>query len=142
MDTEFLTYIKMHIDLFIQTSVNGVDTQDRPEMGIIWDAFKANVRGIMLGFATKKTADLDKEINTLKEHINNSEKKHKRQVNNRMLVEFQELKLKLDSLLLKKANDFRHNSNKLNYISANKSGKQLTSFVKKVLKRQPIDLKK
>ncbi len=54
----------------------------------------------------------------------------------------QQLKLKLDSLLLKKVNDFRHNSNKLNYISANKLGKHLTSLVKKVLKRLPMSFKK
>lgn len=36
--------------------------------------------------------------------------------------------------------DFKHNSNKINDIAANKSGRHLTSLIKKVLKRQPIVL--
>lgn len=44
-------------------------------------------------------------------------------------------------MLSEKANDFKHNSNKLNYIAANKSGKHLTSIIQKVLKRQPVVIK-
>lgn len=135
MDTEFLKYIKRHIELFIQTNIEEVDPQDRPEIDIIWDTLKAYIRGIMLGYAAKKKADLDNEMNKLTKHISTLEKKHRTQINSRTLTELQELKLKLDSLLLKKANDYRHNSNKLNYISANKSGKHLTSLIKKVLKK-------
>lgn len=43
-----------------------MDPQDRPEIGVIWDAFKAYIRGIMLGFAAKRKADLDNEINELR----------------------------------------------------------------------------
>lgn len=59
----------------------------------------------MLGYAAKKKADLDNEINKLTKHISTLEKKHKTQINGRTLTELQELKLKLDTLLLKKAND-------------------------------------
>lgn len=67
LDSEFLNYIKNHIHLFIQTNVHKVDPQDRPEIGIIWDVFKAYIRGIML-FAVKRKAALKKEINKLKKH--------------------------------------------------------------------------
>lgn len=55
------------------------------------------------------------------ENISILEKNHKTQVSSRKLTELQEIKLKLD---------LRHNCNKLNYISANKSGKRLTRFKK------------
>lgn len=42
---------------------------------------------------------------------------------------------------MKKAEDFKHNSNKINYIAANKSGRHLTSLIKKVIKREPIVLR-
>lgn len=45
----------------------------------------------------------------------------------------QGLKLEYDQLLLEKANNVKYNVNKSRYISANKTGKQLSSFVKKTL---------
>ena len=140
-DNDFLMHVKKHIEIFINTNVHVGDPQDRPETDIIWDAFKAYIRGIMLGYAAKKKSELDKEINKLRDHISNLEKKHKTYSDRKTLSELQEAKLKLDNTLTKKANDFRHNSNRLNYISVNKSGKHLASLVKKVLKRQPIALK-
>lgn len=53
----------------------------------------------------------------------------------------QELKFKLDNILLSKVKDIKENSNKLNYISANKSGKHLASVVKRTMKRNNISLK-
>ena len=140
-DNEFLEHIKNHIEIFIQTNIEVADPEDKPEIGVIWDAFKAYIRGVMIGFASKKKKEYEKELNQVKEHIRNLEEKHKKQMDRKTLSEMQVAKLKLDNLLTKKANDFRHNSNRLNYISVNKSGKHLASLVKKVLKRQPIALK-
>lgn len=49
MDTDFLKYINSHIDLFIETNVNSGDSQDRPEIHIVWDSFKVYIRGVMIG---------------------------------------------------------------------------------------------
>lgn len=53
----------------------------------------------------------------------------------------QENKLEMNTILMDKVKDFRQNSNKLNYILANNSGKHLASMVKRVTKTQSISLK-
>lgn len=68
METEFIRHV---------TYVDNGDPQDRPEIGIIWDTFKAYIRGMMLGYVAKKKANLDNEINKLKEQISILERKHK-----------------------------------------------------------------
>ncbi len=52
----------------------------------------------------------------------------------------QKLKLEYDNRLLQKVKDITHNSNNISYISANKTGKQLSILVKRV-KRHTVTLK-
>lgn len=140
MDYDFLKHINSHIDLFLETNVK-VESQDRPTTDIVWDTFKVYMMGIMIRYAAKHKAGLNKEINKVRDEINILQRVHKIQKYSRTLKDLQQLKLKVDSLLHKKANDLKQNSRKLNYIAANKSGKHLTSIIKTVLKRQPITLK-
>ena len=78
----------------------------------------------MLGFTAKNKAELDKEINQLMDKINRLQEQPKIQA---VLTKIQECKFNLDNMLLQKANDFRHNSNKVDYISANKLISQKSS---------------
>ena len=95
----------------------------------------------MIGYAARKKKELDKELNIIRHEIKYLQRAHKTQTNSKGYKELQEAKLKLDSLLIKKADDYKYNSTKINYIAANKSGKHLSSLIKRVLKRQPITLK-
>lgn len=65
MDADFLKYIYK----YIQTTLDEMDPQDRPEKNIIQDAFKAYIKGIKLGFAAKRKADLDNEINKVRKYV-------------------------------------------------------------------------
>lgn len=47
-DTEFLKYIKNHIEMFISTNIENTTSTDRPPMDIIWDTFKVYMRGITI----------------------------------------------------------------------------------------------
>ena len=81
----------------------------------------------MLGFTAKNKAELDKEINQLMDKINRLQEQPKIQASSTVLTKIQECKLNLDNMLLQKVNDFRHNSNKVDYISANKLISQKSS---------------
>ena len=50
---------KEHIDIFKQTNFS-MEQIGRPEIGIIWDAFKAYIRGIMIGYSSKKKKETDR----------------------------------------------------------------------------------
>ena len=141
IDKEYHKYINNYIDIFMETNIKAVEMENRAETDEYWDSFKMYIRGMMIAYETKKGKELNEKINKLREQIKILQKEHKIQIRNRQLKELQEIKLNLDKLLIEKANDVRHNSNKLNYIAANKSGKHLASLVKRVTKREPIILK-
>lgn len=65
-DTDFLKYINGHIDLFLETNVNLGDPKDRPEIHIVWDSFKAYIRGVMIGYSLRKKAELDKKLSKIR----------------------------------------------------------------------------
>lgn len=67
--------------------------QDRSGIDIIWDTFKAYLRGVMIGYASKKKADFDKELGKAREEIKLLQKIHKTQTNDRIYKELQEAEL-------------------------------------------------
>lgn len=141
LDTYFLKYVNNHIYLLIEINMRSGDAQDRPGIEIVWDALRAYLRGVMVGYAARKKAEFDEELRKVREDIKLLQRAHKAKTNNSIYKELQEAKLKPDSLLIRKAEDFKQNSNKINYVAANKSGRHLTSLIKKVITRQPIVLK-
>ena len=51
-DKKCITHIKNHMDIFKQTNFSNKNT-DNPEIGIVWDTFKAYIRGVMIGYSAK-----------------------------------------------------------------------------------------
>lgn len=123
-DEEFINYIIKHINEFITISVT--TSKEKPPVHIIWDAFKAYIRGIIISFSSRKRAELDKKVKQLETAISRAEHLHKKSGLSKDMEYLQGLKLEYDQLLLEKANNVRYNVNKLRYISSNKKGKQLS----------------
>lgn len=54
MDMEFVAYVKEQINIFILTNVQQPHPQDKPNICIIWDSFKAYIRGGNDSLCSKK----------------------------------------------------------------------------------------
>lgn len=65
------------IDSFINTNVNN-GQQDTPSPDIIWDTFKAYMRGMIISFSSKKKNDLDSQIKDKEREIKTLESCHKK----------------------------------------------------------------
>lgn len=84
MDTDFLEYVNSHIDLFIETNVKSGDHQDRLGIDIVWDTFKAYLRGVMIGYASKKKVEFDKELDKVRGEIKLLQRAHKTQTKRKL----------------------------------------------------------
>ena len=60
-DPEFISYVNDKIDHFITTNVKEGE-QDTPTPEIIWDAFKAYIRGMIISLCAKKKNEFDLQI--------------------------------------------------------------------------------
>lgn len=138
-DEEFIKYVIKNIDEFI--TINVTDSKEKPPVHIIWDAFKAYIRGIIISFSSRKNTELNKKVKQFETDISRAEHRHKKSCLKYDMEHLQRLKLEYDQLLLEKANNVRYNMNKLSYTSSNKTGKQLSALVKKMSKRETIILK-
>lgn len=122
LDTEFVKYVNEKIDSFINTNVNN-GQQDTPSPDIIWDTFKAYMRGMIISFSSKKKNDLDSQIKDKESEIKILESCHKKSLG--LEDKLAKAKQEYELLLSKIANNYRFNSNKAFYLMANKSGKHL-----------------
>lgn len=77
LDAEFLKYVNEKIDSFINTNVNN-GQQDTPSPDIIWDMFKAYMKGMIISFSAKKKNDLDSQIKDKEREIKTLESCHKK----------------------------------------------------------------
>ncbi len=71
-DEEFINCIIKQINEFI--TINLSTSKDRPPVHIIWDAFKAYVRGFIISFSSRKKAELDKKVKELETDIRRAER--------------------------------------------------------------------
>lgn len=67
MDKDFLKYINSHIDLFIEANVNSRDSEDRPEIHIVWDSFNAYIRGVMMD--GRKEVESDNKLSKVRDEV-------------------------------------------------------------------------
>lgn len=102
MDEEFVNHIRTHIKEFIITNFDHSDS-DKPAVHVIWDAFKAYIRGVVIGITSRKKRELDKHMKDLEIFINQAEHIHKTTHGKKDLEVLQKLKLEYDHLLLEKA---------------------------------------
>ena len=139
-DPEFIKHINKEIDNYIRENVENKDP-DKPPIHILWDAFKCYIRGIMIGYSSRKKKELDKDI-LIKEKIHaEKEAKNKKCTNEKNRLELEKAKLDLEILLYERAKNHKYNSNKAYYITANKPGKQMASLIKKITSKPIITLK-
>ena len=55
-----MLFEKNHIAIFKSTNIDNASSTDSPPIYIIWDTFKAYIRGIMKSFSVRKKNELDK----------------------------------------------------------------------------------
>lgn len=111
-DEEFIKYVIKPIDEFMTTNV--IECKDKPPVHIIWEVFKAYIRGIIVAFSSKKNTELNEKVKQLETDISRAEHRHKRSCLKEDLDNLQGLKLEYDQLLLEKVNNIRYNMNKYN----------------------------
>lgn len=139
VDVEFIRYVNDKIDNFISTNVK-VKQEDTPTPEIVWDAFKAYIRGMIISFSAKKNTELDLQIKEKEIEIAALERSPKKTLQE-LEGKLSKLKQDHESLLLQRANNYRLNSRKAFYLMANKPGKHLAALIKRIHAKPSIILK-
>lgn len=67
-DVEFVKYVIKHIKEFV--TLNVTSSLDKPPVHIIWDSFKACIRGVIIASSSGRKKELDKIIKKIRESHN------------------------------------------------------------------------